>query len=74
MVDSTYPFGPDGKFRKRPVVIQATQYLGSEPYPIETLEGTMLANNGDWIITGIKGERYPCRNDIFQATYEFVEE
>lgn len=38
--------------------------------PIKTLEGTMMANVGDWIIQGTKGEIYPCRNDIFEATYE----
>jgi hypothetical protein len=41
---------------------------------IETLEGTMTANVGDWIIRGVKGEFYPCRNDIFEATYERAEE
>ena len=41
---------------------------------IETLEGTMLGNGGDWIIRGIKGELYPCKPDIFDATYEPVEE
>jgi hypothetical protein len=39
---------------------------------IETLEGNMLADNGDWIIKGIKGEFYPCKPDIFDATYEPV--
>lgn len=37
---------------------------------IRTLEGEMRADMGDWIITGIKGERYPCKPDIFAATYE----
>ena len=37
---------------------------------IQTLEGTMRANRGDWIIRGIKGEIYPCKPDIFEATYE----
>ena len=41
--------------------------LGCE---IETLEGTMLANYGDWIIKGINGEFYPCKPDIFDKTYE----
>ena len=41
---------------------------------INTLEGTMNASPGDWIIRGIKGEYYPCRDDIFQATYMRVEE
>lgn len=42
--------------------------------PIETLEGTMWASVGDYIIRGIKGEFYPCKPDIFEATYEPVEE
>lgn len=40
---------------------------------IPTLEGTMKACEGDWIIKGIKGEFYPCKPDIFEATYEKVE-
>ena len=39
---------------------------------IRTLEGTMTANDGDWIIKGVKGEIYPCKPDIFAATYEAV--
>lgn len=41
---------------------------------IATLEGTMEARMGDWIIQGVKGEVYPCKPDIFEATYEPVEE
>ena len=41
---------------------------------IETLEGTMVANEGDWIIKGVKGELYPCKPDIFEQTYETVED
>lgn len=37
---------------------------------IETLEGRMRADIGDWIIRGVKGEFYPCKPDIFAATYE----
>lgn len=37
---------------------------------ITTLEGNMRANEGDWIIKGVKGEFYPCKPDIFEATYE----
>lgn len=37
---------------------------------IPTLEGTMLAKQGDWVIRGVKGELYPCKPDIFEATYE----
>ncbi|TPM89872.1 hypothetical protein [Mesorhizobium sp. B2-1-3A] len=39
---------------------------------IGTLEGTMAAMPGDWIIRGVKGEIYPCKPDIFDATYEAV--
>ena len=41
-------------------------------FRIDTLEGTFRVSDGDWIITGIKGERYPCKPDIFEATYEEV--
>lgn len=37
---------------------------------IVTLEGTMTCEEGDWIICGVKGEFYPCKPDIFEATYE----
>lgn len=39
---------------------------------IQTLEGRMEVSPGDWVITGVKGERYPCKPDIFEATYEAV--
>lgn len=85
------------RFRKRPVVITATQFEPlREPWPegvyehtvsgnaatlagavvewrIDTLEGPLKVSPGDWIITGIKGEKYPCKSDIFEATYESVE-
>ena len=41
---------------------------------IETLEGKMIANYFDWIIRGVRGEFYPCKPDIFEATYEKVKE
>lgn len=52
--------------------INAERDLDSEdPYiEIRTLEGTMRANVGDWIIRGVKGEFYPCKAAIFDATYE----
>lgn len=39
---------------------------------IKTLEGDMKAEEGDWIIKGIKNEFYPCKNDIFEKSYELV--
>lgn len=59
------------KFRKIPVVIEA--YQTDEEMEIETLEGVMKANKGDWIIKGVKGELYPCKPDVFEMTYEKVE-
>ena len=83
------------KFRKKPVVIEAVQFIGGREsadevlafmehrgcwhhnhgtIAIPTLEGTMHAGPGDWIIRGIKGEFYPCKPGIFAATYEAVDE
>jgi hypothetical protein len=60
------------KFRKRPVVIEA--YQTERTLEIPTLEGTMRADPGDWIITGVQGEQYPCKPDIFEQTYEPADE
>ena len=112
------------KFRKKPVVIEATQWFKNGDHPldytekndgrqspeyrrrenwegevvryhrtpegkltcnhcdkamnhhgwIDTLEGGHIVCPGDWVITGIKGEHYPCKPDIFAATYEKVKE
>ena len=40
---------------------------------VETLEGDMIARPGDWIVTGVEGERYPVKNEIFKKTYEPAE-
>jgi hypothetical protein len=56
------------KFRKKPVVVDAVRL--TERTEIKTLEGTMIGNPGDWLITGVAGEKYPCKDDIFRATYE----
>lgn len=99
------------KYRKKPVVIEARQLIGTiedlcdvykwvesltqgsfDPYTdelpvsgvsidpatgfmlIATLEGVMTAKCGDYIIRGVQGEFYPCKPDIFEQTYEPVEE
>ena len=59
------------KFRKRPIVIEA--YQTDKEMRIPTLEGPLRAAPGDWIITGVRGEQYPCKPDIFEKTYEPVE-
>jgi hypothetical protein len=77
------------KYRKKPVVIQATQWFckGHKPYwadmeisetdtgfTVNTLEGLMRGSPGDWIIKGVNGEIYPIKPDIFEKTYELVKE
>lgn len=59
------------KYRKKPVIIEA--YQTEVEMDIETLEGVMHADVGDFIITGVKGEQYPCKPDIFWETYEIAE-
>lgn len=86
-----------GRYRKRPVVIDAVQFTEGQAFPdwltdarmagkvtvhleipggnyliIDTLEGKMRADQDDWIIRGIQGEIYPCKPDIFAASYEAV--
>ena len=78
------------KFRKKPVVIDAMQWMGymtpelrqfllncnfkveGPTLYIETLEGRMATTLLDYVIRGVKGEFYPCAEDIFELTYERV--
>lgn len=48
--------------------------MGTETFSIYTLEGKMLVSKKDWVIKGVKGECYPCKPDIFDATYEEVKD
>lgn len=74
------------KYRRKPTVLEAEQWFPGrqvvgviapdadsttqfEPF-VETLEGPLKVSPGDWIITGIKGEKYPCKPDIFASIYE----
>ena len=56
------------KYIKKPVVVEA--YQTDKKIIIHTLEGDMLAMPGDYIITGVNGEQYPCKPDIFHKTYD----
>ncbi|MFS7411438.1 hypothetical protein AB6889_02275 [Carnobacterium maltaromaticum] len=58
------------KVMKKKIMVDA--YQTKKSIEIETLEGMMHAEPGDWIITGIKGEQYPVREDIFYETYEII--
>lgn len=59
------------RWRKKPVEVEVEGPI-TKLQTIETLEGTMRADVGDYIITGVAGERYPCKPDIFVETYEPV--
>ena len=78
------------QYRKKPVVIEAIKYDGTnenqiiewatphvfrryDKLAVVTLEGDMLVTVGDYIIKGVKGEFYPCKADIFDLTYEGIE-
>jgi hypothetical protein len=60
------------KFKKLPVIVDAVRYTGKRKRIIQTLEGPMTASPGDWIVTGVKGEKYAVKDDIFRQTYEPV--
>lgn len=59
------------KYRKKPVV---EAYQTDKEQIIHTLEGDMKADVGDYIITGVDGEQYPCKPNIFEKTYEPIKE
>lgn len=58
-------------FRTRPIEVEAIKL--HQEISIQTLEGVMRGIPGDWLITGVKGEQYPCKDDVFRATYEPVD-
>jgi hypothetical protein len=60
------------KFRKKPIVIEAIQLDARAE--IETREGKLYGEIGDWLITGVEGEVYPCGDAIFRKTYEPVDD
>ena len=60
----------EGQYKRGKEVPFATWVNGELIIP--TLEGDHTANEGDWIICGVAGEFYPCKPDIFEATYEAV--
>lgn len=61
------PYATTGKWCNGQPIVDGRKIVG---IAIETLEGTMRAEVGDYIIKGVKGEFYPCKPDIFAATYE----
>lgn len=62
------------KFNVRKKQVEVTAYQTNSVKYIDTLEGKMKANIGDWIVTGVNGEQYPVKPDIFKKTYEIISE
>jgi hypothetical protein len=61
---------PDGVIAQRLEYHTGDRKLWSHTFIIKTLEGQHVVSEGDWVITGVKGERYPCKPDVFAMTYE----
>jgi len=69
----------DDEWRVRSFMLETgeeSHAIGIPPYALEiaTLEGKMRVDFGDWVIRGVKNEYYPCKPDIFDATYERVDD
>lgn len=66
----------EGKFKIFPDLgIERTEgriYEKDGVYEVQTLEGPLNISTGDFIITGVKGERYPCKPDVFERTYDLA--
>jgi hypothetical protein len=71
-----------GRYVKKPIVVEAVQWFKHGDHPavirdsggdavgyIDTLEGRLRVEPGDWVITGVAGENYPCKPDIFAKLY-----
>jgi hypothetical protein len=56
------------KFVKKPIAIDAERIM--TPFVVNTLEGQMRGNPGDWLVTGVRGEQYPIKHEILLETYD----
>lgn len=58
--------------RKKPIIVHATQMNFPEGFKVETLEGTMCGKQGDYLVIGIDGEKYPVDKSIFERSYDII--
>jgi hypothetical protein len=75
LFEVTDEFAADAKWRecrKKPVVVHCLRM--DEPFLVHTLEGDHEGAAGDYLMKGVRGELYPCKKDIFEETYNLVEE
>lgn len=56
---------------KKPIPVNARQV--SKKTIVKTIEGTLIAQPGDWILTGVDGEEWPVKKEIFEKTYKVIE-
>lgn len=61
------------KCRKKPIVVRCVQMMLPEGFYVDTLEGRMTGKEGDYLMIGVNSEKYPCKKEIFEATYDIVE-
>ena len=58
--------------KKKPIEIHAVQMNLPEGFFVDTLEGKMTGQPGDWLMFGVNGEKYPCKSEIFDKSYDIV--
>lgn len=60
------------KALKKPIPVRCIQM--EEAFEVETLEGLMKGQPGDWLMIGVNGEMYPCAKNIFEKTYDLIKQ
>jgi len=60
--------------RKKPIIVHAVQMHFPEGFKVTTLEGPVIGKPGDYLMIGVNGEKYPIAKDIFEKTYNILEE
>ena len=61
---------PFQKAVKKPIPVRCIQM--QEAFEVETMEGVLAGQKGDYLMVGVRGEMYPCAKDIFEETYDIV--
>ena len=74
VIEAEQWFAPDWEkhYSKEPDHLGVYWNSWDSDFRINTPEGSYVVTSGDWIITGVKGEKYPCKPDIFEMSYEEV--
>lgn len=62
------------KCMKKPIPVHAVQLNFPEGFNVTTMEGVVHGNQGDYLMFGVSGEKYPCAKEIFEKSYDFIED